>query len=83
MVRCVRDVCQGSARYSTAATVFFVNAATFGRYNAYARRSLVQLNLGLCAFFGLLVSYWTLASGSTSTTIAVAQRPCCFEVLLN
>ena len=66
MVRCVRDVCQGSARYSTAATVFVVNAATFGRVNAYARWSLVQLKLSswllACAFFGLLMSYSTLAS---------------------
>ena len=84
MVGCVRDVCQGSARYSTAATVFVVNAATFGRVNAYARRSLVQLKLVvLLALFGLLMSYWTLATGSTSTTLAVAQRPCWLEDLLN
>ena len=60
-----------AARYSTAATVFVVTAATCGRINAYARRSWFQLARLLacllacrpaCIFFGLLVSYKTLAT---------------------
>ena len=81
----VLGMCARAARGTPPLLPFFVvNAATFGRVNAYARRSLVQLKLVvLLALFGLLMSYWTLATGSTSTTLAVAQRPCWLEDLLN
>ena len=60
-------MCARAARGTPPLLPFFVvNAATFGRVNAYARWSLVQLKLSswllACAFFGLLMSYSTLAS---------------------
>ena len=61
----VLGMCARAARGTPPLPPFFVvNAATFGRVNAYARWSLVQLKLSswvlACAFYGLLVSYKTL-----------------------
>ena len=85
MVSCVRDVCRAARGTPPLLPFFVVNAATFRRYNAYARRNFVQLKLvnylRSCAF-GLLVSYWTLASGSTSTTLRSPTRPCWLEDFL-
>ena len=79
----VLGMCARAARGTPPLLPFFVvNAATFGRYNAYARRSLVQLKQQAGAF-GLLVSYWTLAKRVNLNHLAVAQRPCWLEDLLD